>query len=295
MTSTTDQTKNYILRRRGVGEKIGAMEEFSEKGLKVVRSDKTLPQNPDYVFRWGTTATIPMADQTVVVNPASAIHWAYDKRSSRKQMADLGLSMRTWIDFADLLTSMENGETPPSSSCLIVRPEHHIRSLDLNVCHSITETYKSTKKYDRYYISEYIKKDAEWRVFVVQGRVVAVVQKIPVDPNEVSWGCVEEGQFRYVPWNEWPLFVTQKAVQAFLLSGLDFGAVDVISRSTGLPDPVAYVLEINTAPELTPYYMKTFVKCFDYIIENGKNQLPITNNQTWKHFIHPAVSDMAVV
>jgi glutathione synthase/RimK-type ligase-like ATP-grasp enzyme len=168
--------------------------------------------------------------------------------------------------------------------------------MDLNVCERLSDIYRACQKYDKYYISEYIKKDKEWRVFVVSGRVAAVVEKIPVDPDEVSWGCVEQGQFRYVPWTEWPLFVTQKAVDAFLMSGLDFGAVDVISCSAGLSEPNrAYVLEINTAPELTPYYIKTMTKCFDYIVRNGKGMLPIIETGDFKGVIHPAVSNMAEI
>lgn len=291
---------SYVLRRRGVGEKIGSIEDYSDTGLTVVRSDKLIDnpwtsQSP-YCFRWGTTATIPNGAHVQSVNEPAAIHKVYDKRSFRKEMADAGIAPKTWIDFGDWLDdyAMYNNDWLPNK--FIVRPEHHIRSLDLNVCIGPRHIYDACRKYEKYYISEYIPKDAEWRVFVVSGRVMAVVRKIPVDPNEVSWGCVDEGQFKYVPWNEWPLFVTQKAVQAFLLSGLDFGAVDVVSRSTGLSEPTAWVLEINTAPELTPYYLKSMTKCFDYIVENGKDYLPIiAASDSWKYFIHPAISDMAVL
>lgn len=284
---------NYVLRRKGVGEKIGSISEYSETGLTVIRSDHTLPEEPDFVFRWGSTGTVPRKNSTVFVNEASSIHKVYDKRSFRKEMADAGLAPKTWIDFGDFIEEHCTTYDTNGTTRLIVRPEHHIRSLDLNVCSGLNSVYHACQKYEKYYISEFIPKDKEWRVFVVQGRVAAVVEKIPVDPDEVSWGCVDQGQFRYVNWNEWPLTVTRTAVQAFQLSGLDFGAVDVISISASQYGPEkVYVLEINTAPELTPYYIKTMTKCFDYIVKNGKEIIPITET-TWRGMIHPAVSTEA--
>ena len=288
---------NYILRRKGVGEKIGPIEEYSETGLIVVRSDQIADTqglaDAKYCFRWGTTATIPNSAHVESVNEPKAIHWAYDKKTSRKELSDKDLAPYTYNDFEDYLRAVE--EFPECVAPVIVRPKHHIRSQDLDLCKSPLQVYRAVKKHQEYYISEYIEKEAEWRIFVVSGRVMAVVRKIPTDTNLISWGCVDQGQFKYVPWNEWPLYATQKAVDAMLVSGLDFGAVDVVSRSTGLPEPNAWVLEINTAPELTPYYMKSITKCFDYIVRNGRGTLPIIAPETWKGYIHPAISDMAVL
>lgn len=284
---------NYVLRRKGVGEKIGSIAEYSEEGLVVVRSDRLAETeglaDAEYCFRWGTTATIPNSSGVQSVNSPTAIHLVYDKRKFRTQMANEGLAPNTWIDFGDLLES--DAEYP-----MIVRPEHHIRSRDMILCKTVGEVYRACQKFERYYISEFIPKDREFRVFVIQGRVVAVVEKMPKDRNDISWGCVEEGTFKYVPWTEWPLIATEMAVRAFCMSGLDFGAVDVLGVSAGSSGPErAYVLEINTAPELTPYYLKVFTKCFDHIVRNGKERLPITLGQGFKGMIHPAISNMAIV
>lgn len=286
---------NYILRRKGVGEKIGPIEEYSETGLRVVRSDR-IPEteglaDATYCFRWGTTSTIPNSSHVSSVNSPDAIHRVYDKRTFRKELSDIGAAPKTWTDFGNFLDDLSTPNYP-----VIVRPEHHIRSRDMILCETARQIFEATKKFEKYYISEYVEKDQEWRIFIIQGRVAAVVEKIPQDRSAISWGCVDEGQFKYVPWNEWPLTVTQRAVHAMSLSGLDFGAVDVISCSaTGSVGMRAYVLEINTAPELTPYYLKTFTKCFDYIVENGKQRLPSTFNEGWKGMIHPAISDLAII
>lgn len=303
MTQIQADVTNYVLRRKGVGEKIGDFEGLSNTGLKVIRNDNPLPWNSKYVFRWGTTSNVPKAnDDQVIVNKASAIHWAFDKRTSRKVFADNNLSMSTWIDFGKLLHEFQSCMEHPDIDGwvwnhnwpLIVRPESHIRSMDMEVCNSLEEVYTATQKFKKYYISEYIKKDREFRVLVVSGRVIAMIEKIPEDKNEVSWGCVTEGKFKYIPWDEWPLEAAGKAIEAMRLSGLDFGAVDVIRRSTGLTGPEDYVLEINTAPELTPYYMKCFVKAFDYIVKNGTKVFEY-DKSSWKGLIHPAISNMAKI
>lgn len=289
---------NYILRRNGVGEKIKDIEVYSSTGLKVVNKDTDPhPEGAEYVFRFGTTSNLP--GNPKVVNSAEAIHKVYGKGTFRKLLSDNSLAPKCWVDFSELLQEFQTVSEHPDvwnwhyGWPVIVRPENHIRSLNLDVCSDIVQAYKAFHKHKKAYISEYIKKDSEYRVFVCSSRVVAVVRKKPTDPNAISWGCVDQGQFEYIKWNEWPLFATQKALQAFSLSGLDFGAVDVICLSAGnYVSKKAYVLEINTAPELTPYYLKSMTKCFDYIVKNGKDQMNYSD-ESWKHQIHPAISGEA--
>lgn len=287
---------SYVLRRKGVGLNLEGLEELSKTGLKVLSTENgsdNLPWDVKYVFRWGSTATIPGSG--VVINRASAIHWAFDKRESRRILSLGGLAPKTWTDFGEFLDHF-SGE---SFGKYVVRPATHKRSENLYLCQSFREVYEAISSgnscwQDGYYISEYIKKDHEYRVWVVSGRIIAICEKIPTDKNLTSWGCVNQGQFKYIPWDQWPLEAAGKAVEAFRLSGLDFGAVDVMTLSTGLPSPQSYVLEINTAPEVTPYYLKCLTKAFDYIVKNG-NQFIESDDVSWKTLIHPAISDMAKV
>src|SRR5690606_39842910 len=82
---------NCILRRKGVGEKIGPIEEYSETGLIVVRSDQIADTqgltDAKYCFRWGTTATIPNSAHVESVNEPKDIHWAYDKKSYLNELS----------------------------------------------------------------------------------------------------------------------------------------------------------------------------------------------------------------
>lgn len=250
--------------------------------IESVMNDSEIPK-ADLTFRWACTSTTPSG--TKHVNKASAIHRVYDKAAFRKALFGEDLSMETYTDFGDFL---ENSET--SENDWIVRPKEHYRSQNLFVCPTAAYIYRALIKpcmSDGYYISKLIHKKAEYRVFVVSGRVIAVIRKIPADPTAVSWGCVTEGEFEYIPWSEWPIDVCENAVKSTALSGLDFGAVDIITD-----DQRAYCLEINTGPQITPYYAKCFAKAFDYIVEKGRDLIPVTGD-TWKHYIHPAISSEA--
>ena len=81
------------------------------------------------------------------------------------------------------------------------------------------------------------------------------------------------------------------AIEAFNLSSLDFGGVDVMVDADG----EVYVLEINSAPSLTsPYRQECFAKAFDYIILNNKERIPLIDGRGgYTKFIHPALEPKA--
>ena len=60
-------------------------------------------------------------------------------------------------------------------------------------------------------------------------------------------------------------------------------------------DGEAYVIEINSAPSLTsPYRQACFAKAFDWIVENGKERIPVVKERGgYLKFIHPAVCNRA--
>lgn len=278
MTSAT----NYILRREGTGDGLIDVDLFSSTGLKVVTRDMIEPTE-GFVFRWGCTATIP-GDPTVV-NSAKAIHRVFDKRAFRMEMSNAGLSPASWANVSDWIVE------DPRYLPVLIRKNNHSRSEGMYVCRTAKEALDTCEDLGKgnYYISELIQKTNEYRVMIVQGRVIGIIEKQPRNKNEVSWGCVDTGEYKYVEWTEWPLEVARKALEAFSLSGLTFGAVDVICGPTGLSGPNRpYVLEINSAPWLSPYFCKIFVQAFDYIVKNGKNDIPVVHGNSFHGYIHPS-------
>lgn len=271
--------KVVLLRRKELGNNCKFIAD-AFPGMQICMPD-AIPTDATHVIRWGTTSNLPVMGNCTVINTASAIHQTTDKAAFRKLMSDNKLAPRTWFSLADLQKEDEVADV------MIVRPHKHERSENVFICKTLAELKAAIAAIKgAYYISEYIPKDRELRVFVIQGRALMVFEKQPKDRTAVSWGCVDEGSLKYVKWSQWPANALETAIKAFNLSKLDFGAVDVIIKGDN-----AYALEINTAPEVWPYYGECFAKAFQYMIKNGKKRLSVTDYSSWKNTIHPSLSD----
>ena len=280
----------YILRRRKLGlTSCREMSKFSKTGITFVRNDKPLPQDPNELcIRWGCTSNVP---QKRVLNKAKAIHLVADKTRFRGLLDDEELCPQTWDNTHAWIRDFEEGTT------YILRPSVHHQGRNFHVIMSIDEGIQWAQHYlnkgKGYYISPFIDKVAEYRVFVVSGRVACVAQKTPANPKDYAWNVAKGGRFDNVRWDDWPLKAVRVSVEAFKLSGLDFGGVDImVDRDGGV-----HVLEINSAPSLTsPYRQECMAKCFDYIVQHGKEHIPlITERGGYLKFIHPAITPKAKV
>ena len=177
---------------------------------------------------------------------------------------------------------------------VVLRPSRHAQGRHLytyNLGSNSTETYQALvntcREIGDYYISEFIDKEHEYRVFVCQNRAVWVAKKTPGNPEDVAWNVAAGGRFDNVRWGEWPLQVIRAALQAARVSGTDFCGVDVMVDYDGNP----YVLEVNSAPSQTsPYRQQCVAKAFDYIVRNGKQHFDgVERITSWKDVIHPAI------
>lgn len=271
----------YLFRRRNLGRtSCRELSRFSETGIQIVRNflDR-VPDRADYIFRWGCTSNV--GDGTIV-NSAEAIHRVSDKRGFRLIMDEHDLCPRTFVAGQNVTQNLDF--TYP----LVVRPGMHHQGRKLFVVNNEAEfTAAAGRCGADWYASPLINKVAEYRVFVVSGRAVCVAKKYPGNPEDVAWNVARGGRFENVRWQDWPLKAVKTSIQAFLLSGLDFGGVDVMIG----PEGECFVLEINAAPSLTsPYRQKCFAKAFDYIVRNGKDVIPLQEARGgWKKFIHPSV------
>jgi glutathione synthase/RimK-type ligase-like ATP-grasp enzyme len=273
---------SIILRRRKLGRtSCREVSKFMKNAPKVVRSDRPIPDN-DLTIRWGCTANTPAKN---VLNTAAAIHEVNDKVNFRLKMDTAELCPATY-------TAATLGDAMRLEQPLVVRPARHSRGRRLYVARNAGELLQYSRRCgEGWYASPLINKVAEYRVFVVSGRAVAVAKKTPGNPDDVAWNVAEGGRFDNVNWDNWPLKAVKTAIAGFELSSLDFGGVDVMVDGNG----EVYILEINSAPSLTsPYRQECMAKAFDYIIENGKERIPLQHNRGgYTKFIHPAVCDRA--
>jgi glutathione synthase/RimK-type ligase-like ATP-grasp enzyme len=272
--------KIALLRRKDLGNNCHYISD-AFPGMSIMLADE-IPEDMDWIVRWGTI-TKTGAPRAKVINRAGAIKFTSNKGAFRLLANAHGLTPRTWASIEALQMETDVG-------AVVVRPMHHERSEGVFVCSTLPELELAIEKCEgEYYISDYVEKTQEFRVFVAQGRAFMVYEKTPKDKNDISWGCVEEGSLKYVGWSKWPNFVVENAIKAFNLSKLDFGAVDVMVK-----DGKAYFLEINTAPEVWSYYGKKFAEVFAYMIEHGKDRIEVTDWTNWKALIHPAITVKAV-
>ena len=276
-----------ILRRRKLGrtscKEIAAR---SKTGIIVVRNDSDLP-TCDVVFRWGTTSNIPKKDGQLIINSAESIHWCADKKQGRLDMQNFGVPVpQSWTAeqfagyFGNPLAGIPEGD-------FVLRPAKHAQGKNLwcgdekyiNDCIRLYGVQDG-------YVSRKIDKVAEFRVYVVNGKVVAVAQKTPGNPQDVAWNVAQGGRFDNVRWGDWNLKACQAAILAALISKTDFCGVDVMMDKDGNP----FVLEVNSAPSMTSDYRQSvFAKAFDWIIEKGNDYMNTEVCKRWRDVAHPAI------
>lgn len=286
---------SYLLYRTDFGVAVcKEIVHYTTTGLEARYNQNPLDPDAKYVFRWGTTSNLP--GNPKVINTAKAIHRVYDKAAFRKVLSDAGLAPKSWFSWKEYqgedgnISMNEQDWSNYPIKKVLVRPRHHSRSEDMVLCDNPDLVVEAAKRLGEgnYYISEFIDKTREFRVFFCQGRIAWVVEKHPEDKKSVSWGCVDDeddSYFEYVAWSEIPMSLAENALKAAAHSKLDFGAVDVVMDKEGR----AFTLEINTGPQVTPYYAKCICKCFDYIVTNGPGDIPVKDYSTWKNVMHPAI------
>lgn len=285
-----------IVRRRRLGmSSVKGIVAYSKTGIKWVRSDQGIPRDSMFI-RWGCTCDLPYPEdfyqkpdrRRVILNTAKAIHLVADKLEFRKILEEHELCPKTWFRFQDIPLDK------PIDVVVRTRNHHQGRGLWVYSCRDAALDDKLAELgQGNYYINEFINKVAEYRVFVVQGRVVCVAEKTPGNKDDVAWNVARGGRFDNVRWDEWPLKAVKRSLEAFNLSGLDFGGVDVMVDQEG----GCYILEINSAPSLTsPYRQECMAKAFDWIVEHGKDHIPLTEERGgYRKFIHPAVCGNAII
>lgn len=289
-------TTNVLLRKRKLGRgSTNGISQASATGLSVVRNwVDPFAADTRLVFRWGCTSDVP--ENTVVVNKAKSIHWCSDKRQGRLDMQAAGVPVpMTWGTFQEY-ADHDYWRMP-----VVLRPARHAQGRNLFVYNPSDDLadadrlFAKVQQLGSYYISALIDKAAEYRVMVVQNRVVWVAQKTPGNPNQVAWNVAQGGRFDNVRWDSWPLAVVKAALKAAKVSGCDFCGVDVMVDAEGNP----YVLEVNSAPSQTsPYRQSCVAKAFDMIVRNATDEtishyddVPDGPRRTYKSYIHPALRE----
>lgn len=272
---------NYFLRREGWGDEtvplIMANMKSPIEDVLTINGDTI---KAGYVFRWGTTASLDGYKQggvVKVVNTRDAIHAGFEKPLARIKFMKAGiLTPEVWLD-------VDEAPRPSPKTPLVVRPYEHQRGENMTLVDTPRKLIQVFDKLKNAYIQPFIPKVKEYRVHVAQGRVMSVTEKLPKDREALAWG-VDNVTYENVRWGQWPLDVVSEAIAASNLLGYHFSAVDVIVDKDGSP----FVLECNSAPQLSFYEAETYARAFDYIIKHGRKPIPLGKTKDWRSLIHPS-------
>lgn len=261
---------------------------YNQGDFAILRNDKIntpkgqeILKNTTRLIRWGCTSetVVPLALQ---VNKTKAIHDTNNKLGFRAMMMDKNPTAipDTWFSY---------DEVPADAYPVVVRPCYHAQGKNFHVVYDRHQLWTVMQALHNPYVSRLIEKVAEYRVYVVGGRVATVAEKTPDDPKAHAWNVAQGGRFDVVKWGSWDMGAVRVAVEAMNLTPLDFGGVDVMVDEDGR----AYVIEINTAPSLpflsdgrVSYRQKCMSKALMY---TGTTDQATFEN--WKGCIHPTIKE----
>lgn len=212
------------------------------------------------------------------------VTWGYSGRYSDKYEARMAMYRATVI-------------CPLTYSCLesvdyelcpfVVRPRKHFGGNDFFVCDTEEEVTVAAGSLPNYYISKLINKVAEYRVYVVDKRVVWVGEKRPKEGStNPAWNVHQGATMHNVRWGSWPLKVCREAVRAARALGFSHAAVDVVVDRTEIP----YVLECNTAPSVkNTYWIACMAKAFLHTTSPGQGVTMTSEVTSYNDLIHPSL------
>lgn len=283
--------KLTFLRRRGLGHEsvTGMVRELTEEGVDashILNSDVTPSvERTDMLVRWGCTSTFPRDRKNKTINKPEEMHLVYDKKRSRKLMQEGGISTpKTYFSVEEALNTNNWRDL---NFPVIVRPRCHSQGADTTICRDPASLLPFVRK--DCYISEYIQKEREFRVHVMNNYILAVTEKVPENREAICWNEATAGSaFNNVRWHNWPVGLLREASKATRLLNIDFGGIDFMQKGNTF-----YCLECNTAPSLSPYRQKVYARGFKYLLnyleEEGElpPKRPDNDINNYTDVIHP--------
>lgn len=245
----------------------GAKELAAQEGFLRLRQGNFHKIRPtDIVINWGTTVTItndaikPNVNHAKVVNFPMFVKAATDKLQAFREFTDglddeggVAPTIKTveWTTDQAIAQSWSDNEFT-----VVVRNKLTGHSGDGIV---IIDKLQPVPKAPLY--TKYVFKVKEFRVHVVNGKVIDTQQKIK-DPDRkvVSWKVRSHDNGFIFARNGIVDNADRDAlaIAATKALGLDFGAVDIIQDKKG----ILYVLECNTAPGLEGQTVDSYTEAF---------------------------------
>jgi len=220
----------------------------------------------DIVFNWGVICNNG-------INNPDAIRLTSNKISLRKSWLENNLSITPFLSSLQM----------EADTLYVIRPSYHEggKNFHLGTREDINNAIYQKLIKRPYYISPYIDKDREFRVHVMGGAVLFIQEKYREDGKKIigNWNHTNGHVFRILGWSEIRPKLAKLAVEAMKVSGLFFGAIDIMqvtSKNKMSHDPNQeqkgdeyFLLEINTAPRLERRSIELYANAINYYKVNG--------------------------
>ena len=234
--------------------------------IHVIRDSKLVGPVKGTLIRWGSRW---IGEANLTINTAQAVALARDKHESRIKLE--GVCPPTWFTRDEIKVPC------------VIRPRRHHAAVNFHTCLHNMDIRGAIKACGKgWYASKLIEKSREFRVFILQGHIVAVSERFPANPGDVAWNLAVGGKLINCEKKLWPKSAIIASIGAMKDIGLDWGAVDVALDNEGKP----LVFEVNTAPGLrNPYTISRIAKAFKGIVPG----LEPAKGTTWKKLIHPSL------
>jgi glutathione synthase/RimK-type ligase-like ATP-grasp enzyme len=240
-------------------------------GARIVKDTEFVPPGTDHVvIRWNSKRVTKGLRE---VNTRDSVVLVDNKATTRTVLRHL--APRTVVRERSLFFPC------------IIRPYHHFGGKSFHLCRTPLDAKRAIARCGKHwYASEVVDKLSEYRVFVLQGRVVSVTQKFAPADGGLAWNWGAGGTADHVVPKEWPIPVCVAALRGATQLGLDWVAMDVGYTKNG-----AVIFEGNTAPGVKKHYtVNRIVRAFRWLVENPPlPPLVIPQEPTWKNLIHPAL------
>lgn len=211
-----------------------------------------------YLINWGLGELEPPMPKTYVLNEPAAVCTCVDKRFffrlpptfPRPPHTEDRDMAKSWVYMGKTVLARTIVQGYDGQGLVLVSPQNYESVGGMPQAKLYTELMPS---------------DSEWRVHIFQGDIIIQQQRVrksnytgPDSPIRISsngYGFNIENV---------PPAVAEAGLLCFDEFELDFAALDIIYNSR---ENKAYVLEVNSAPELTPYCVEKYAKAINQCIK----------------------------
>lgn len=200
-----------------------------------------IPEKERYVFRYGWRGRVP---EQLIPFPAYGEVEGASIASNKYRFRRWAMEHKHPVPY-----TWKFGEEHPMEFPYLLRPMRHKGGSGYHIIRDEDAHEVMVRANWKGYGSDLIEKAAEYRIYLWQGRVIAVAEKQPYARVDewMPWNySLGNAVFKLLQNRQWRRKYCVPAIKAVEELGILFAGVDVIIDKNGLP----YIVEVNSAPAI---------------------------------------------